>query len=173
LLWGRSNNDSTMKKLFLISLLFPIAFFLVVSGCSKSNSSNNNRDSSDTVESKMTMMTKEIWKYDTSGINTDMSANVEIADTTVTPCVKEYTYQFNPDSTGVLTEGATKCSPTDPQTTPFTWSFNTSQTALQASFNPVLAGGVNILSLTDSSLVVYKDSAYLGIPFRYIISLKH
>ena len=118
-------------------------------------------------------MTKAVWKYDTSGINTTMGTTVQIADTTITPCEKEYTYQFNADSTGVMNEGALKCSPTDPQTTPFTWSFNTPKTDLQASINPILAGGVNIISLTDSSLVLYKDSTLFGVSFRYIISLKH
>lgn len=169
---GRSNNDSTMKRLFLISLLFPLAFFLVVSGCSKS-SSNMNNNSGDTTESKVTLMTKAVWKYDTSGINTTMGTTVQIADTSIKPCEKEYTYQFNPDSTGIMTTGALTCSPTDPQTTPFSWSFNTSQTILQANINPILSGGVNIISLTDSSLVVYKDSTLFGVSFRYIVALKH
>ncbi|MDR3716299.1 MAG: hypothetical protein P4L51_26135 [Puia sp.] len=158
-----------MKKLFLVSLLFPIAFFLVVSGCSKSSNNGNNSGS----ESRMTLITRSAWKYDTSGIDNNMDGIVDIGDTTIPACEKDNTYQFNADSTGLMNEGATKCNVNDPQTAAFTWSFNTAQTMLQSNFNPILVNGVNIFKLTDSTLVVYKDSTVFGISFRYLLSLKH
>jgi hypothetical protein len=144
-----------------------LLFLTVWSACSKS-SSGSSGPSANTV-----LITQATWKYDTSGIDLNKDGIVDIGDTTVPVCEKEYTYLFNKDSTGILTEGATKCNPSDPQTENFTWSFTNNQSGLTASINPLLSGGVNIFSLTQTSLILYKDTILLGSSFRYVISLKH
>jgi hypothetical protein len=152
-----------MKKstgpLFLLFLLS----LTIWAACNKSSSS----------PSRATLITQSVWRYDTSGIDLNKDGIVDIGDTTVTVCEKQYTYLFNKDSTGVLTAGAVKCDPSDPQTTNFTWSLTNNQTVLTASVNPLLSGGVNILSLDQNKFVVYKDTTLLGTSFRYLISLKH
>jgi hypothetical protein len=140
--------------------------------CSKSSSSDTNN----TNNEKVTLITQTAWKYDTSGIDINKDGIIgtgDFGDGSVEACTKDNTYLFKKDSTGTMDEGALKCSSSDPQTLPFTWSFTNNQTALTATFSPILSGGVNIVSLTDTKFVVYKDTSYLGANVRYLISLKH
>jgi hypothetical protein len=158
-----------MKNKVWIPSCFAALFFLSLgwAACSKSKSTAGN-----TANTPMALVTQATWKYDTSGIDLNNDGIVDVADTTVTPCEKMYTYTFNLDSTGLLNE-AFPCNTGNPQTVPFTWSLTNNQTVLTASINPILAGGVNIFRLTSTSLVVYKDSTFSGLSFRYLISLKH
>jgi hypothetical protein len=153
------------KQAFALTGLVVLLSLTIWSGCHKSSSSPSNTN--------MDLITLAAWKYDTSGIDLNKDGVVSIGDTTVPLCEKEYTYLFNKDSTGILTEGTTKCNPSDPQTMNFTWSFTNNQTGLIASFSPLLSGGLNIFTLNTTSLILYKDTSLLGSSFRYIISLKH
>lgn len=154
------------KRVYPVTGLIVLFSLIVWSACKKSSGSGG-------PSANMVLMTQATWKYDTSGIDLNKDGIVDIGDTTVPLCEKEYTYLFNKDSTGILTEGATKCNASDPQTESFTWSFTNNQTGLTASVNPLLSGGVNIFSLTQTSLILYKDTTLLGSSFRYVISLKH
>jgi hypothetical protein len=94
-------------------------------------------------------------------------------DTLIRACEKDDIYTFKSDSTGVIDEGAAKCNSSDPQTVPFKWSINSTQTVLTASAPPLLNGDINILSLTSAKFVLYKDTIVAGINVRYLFSLKH
>ena len=154
-------------------LTLPLAaLFLTIlwAACSKSHSTENPNGQSTTV----TLITQTTWRYDTSGVDLNKDGIVDVGnDTLITPCEKDDIYTFKSDSTGIIDEGATKCNAADPQTLPFSWGLTNNQTVLTSSANPILAGGVNIFSLTSSKWILYKDTTVSGFPIRYVISLKH
>ena len=70
-------------------------------------------------------------------------------------CEKDNIYTFNASNAGVLNEGPTKCDPTDPQSTPFTYLLKTNNTVLNISIS--ISGGTfgqdfDILQLDNSTL---------------------
>jgi hypothetical protein len=135
--------------------------------CSKNNSSSSSN-------SNMALMTKAIWKYDTSGIDITGDNKIDYPDTVAQPCFKDNTYQFRTDSTVVVDEGALKCNSSDPQTATFAWSIsNSTPPILKSDANPILVNGVTVLVLSSTQLEVAKDTTILGISVRYILSLKH
>jgi hypothetical protein len=154
-----------MKKfLWIVTALITLA--AAWAACSK-NSSNSNSNS------RVSLMTQAIWKYDTSGIDLNKDGTIDIADT-LQACFKDNTYQFNKDSTGILNEGAIKCNSTDPQTSAFSWTISSGNPAiLKSDVAPILAEGLTVLTLSSTKLTVYKDTTIQGIGLWYIFSLKH
>ncbi len=155
-----------MKK-SIAPFFLAFAFLTIWAACKKNHSAADNT-------SRATLITQTSWKYDTAGADIDKDGIVDIGDPTLEPCFKDNIYQFNKDSTGVVDNGPTKCNPTDPQTTPFTWSFsNTGDSVIRSDANPILASGVNIFSMSSTKMVLYKDTSVYGQEIWYVISLKH
>lgn len=73
-------------------------------------------------------------------------------------CQKDNFNAYNADKTGATDEGATKCSTSAPQSTPYTWSFNAAETEL--SFTGTFNGQPNttvageLLQLTNNTMQV-------------------
>ena len=156
-----------MKKSPHLTLALAALFLVILwASCSKSHSSDNSN-------SRVTLITQSTWRYDTSGIDLNKDGVVDIGDTLFQPCTKDNVYTFKSDSTGTMDEGLTKCIAASPQMVPFTWSLTNNQTVLTSTVNPLLAGGINIFSLTSSNWILYKDSTVSGISVRYILNLKH
>ena len=121
----------------------------------------------------MTLLKKAVWKYDTSGIDFNKDGNIDFADD-LTACFKDNTYLFNTDSTVVLDEGPTKCDAGDPQTASYPWTISSGNPAiLKSSVNDILKEGLKVKTLTDTKLVVYKDTSMSGVSLWYVFSLKH
>ena len=143
-----------------------LALSIAWASCGKSNSNNSNYN--------VTLLTKSIWKFDTAGIDLDKNGTIDQEDNSLEPCFKDNTYVFNKDSTVDMDEGATKCNAADPQTSSYGWTIsNSNPPVLKSDVNPILAEGLKIKTLSDTKLVVYKDTSYLGISFWYVLSLKH
>jgi hypothetical protein len=156
-----------MKKLLWIAPCLLVALSIWCS-CSK-NSSGSNSNSAN-----VTLMTKSVWKYDTSGFDIDKDGNIDQEDNILEACFKDNTYIFNKDSTVVMDEGATKCDGSAPQTASYSWTITSDNPAvLKSDVDPLLAAGLKVRTLTDTRLTVYKDTSYLGISFWYVLSLKH
>lgn len=145
-----------------MSLLAALAF--IWASCSKSSNS---------TPSRIDLITQASWKYDTSGVDLNKDGVIDAGDTSIPPCEKQYSFQFNKDNTGVLTGGATKCNPSDPATTNFTWSLTGNNNVLSASNNSFLQGNIGILNVTQTQFLLYKDTTLMGTSLRYLISLKH
>ena len=162
-----------MKLKFLYTL--PLAALILIltilwASCSKSHSAEHPTGPNGTV----TLIASSSWRYDTSGVDLNKDGIVDVGnDSLFTPCTKDNIYTFKSDSTGILDEGATKCDTADPQTLPFAWALTNNNTVLTSTANPVLEGGINILSLTSTKWVLYKDTTISGFPIRYLLSLKH
>jgi hypothetical protein len=161
-----------MQKKMLIVPFFAACLLLGLCWGCKKNSSSPPASSSD-----VNLITQAAWKYDTSGIDLNQNGKIDngdISDTaSLRPCEKDDLFTFKKDSTGLIDEGATKCHVGDPQTDPLKWQFANGDKILNITSNTVLNGNLNILSLTASNLVLYKDTTYMTVSFRYLISLKH
>jgi hypothetical protein len=160
-----------MKRTARLTLpVVAIVLIIVWASCSKSHSTEGQKNVNPTI----TLVTSTTWRYDTSGIDVNKDGIVDVGnDTLFTPCEKDDIYTFKSDSTGILDEGATKCDAADPQTLPFSWELTNNNTVLTSSANPILAGGVNIFSITSTQWILYKDTTISGFPIRYLLSLKH
>jgi hypothetical protein len=159
-----------MRKRIFFSALFIPAILLMVNSCSKSSSSQ-------TAKTKMQLITASAWKYDTAGIDLDNNGTIDAALPAgyLKSCQTDNLLYFNADSTGTEDEGATKCNSTDPQTAPFTWSFNASQTVINfpdSVFGSV-GGAVNISSLTETQLHFEKTVTQSGITATIAVYMKH
>jgi hypothetical protein len=137
------------------------------------------KKSSDKGPSKTELITSATWKYDTIAIDADKNGT---PDTQVPPgyleqCELDNTLTLKADSTGVLDEGPTKCSSTDPQTTPIHWSFKENETVL-SSPDPIFggfSGDAKINTLTSTKLEVVKEVTITGFPIsvNVVLDLKH
>ncbi|HEY4060391.1 MAG TPA: hypothetical protein VGM30_00745 [Puia sp.] len=158
-----------MKRQPIPALSLAALFSTILwTACTKSHSNTPG------TSAQVTLITQTSWRYDTSGVDLNKDGIVDIGgDTLITTCEKDDIYTFKSDSTGAIDEGATKCHVSDPQTVPFKWSFTNNATILTATAPPLLTGNINILSLTSTKFVLYRDTTLSGISVRYLVSLKH
>jgi hypothetical protein len=158
------------NNLLIIAIVFSFGSLMVFNSCSKSSSSSS-------TPTRTQLLSKAAWKLDTSGIDLDKDGGIDAVPgftVTIPACQKDNTYLFNKDSTGVLDEGPTKCNASDPQSTVFTWYLSNNQTVLNGTINASFgSGSLGVFSMTDTKMVLYKDTSYQGQKFWYILSLKH
>jgi hypothetical protein len=156
------NPISMQKRLILLCGIF--AFFLFMnSSCSKDDSNPPS------AKTKTELITKTTWKFSDAKVG---GASVAAFLQT---CQKDNILTFLAAGTGTADEGATKCNAADPQTNPFTWSFQTSETVLFVS-TPFFAGGSStfmIVSLTETELVVSQDITVSGSTQNAVITFVH
>ena len=75
------------------------------------------------------------------------------SDDTIDDCTKDDCTTFKSDKSLVVDEGATKCDPTDPQTSTGTWSLSADGKTLTLSQAGISFAGT-VVELTDSKLVL-------------------
>lgn len=157
-----------MKKLLFV--LASIGF--VVYSCKK----DNNKSSSSNTQ----LITSATWKYDTVAIDRDKDgkADFQIPSGYLQACDLDNKITFKADSTGILDEGATKCSSTDPQTATFKWWFKENETILYSPdpiFTGLSSGDTKISVLTSTKLELIKELSVPPFPgtVNVILDLKH
>lgn len=94
---------------------------------------------------------------------------------TIPSCQADNRLTFQGGGAGEANEGATKCNTGDPQTYPFTWSFQSGETVLSLS-NPIFTGGSNtlsILTLTTVELTVSQPYTIGGVTKALEITFVH
>jgi hypothetical protein len=110
--------------------------------------------------SKTALISQGTWKFSNAKIGSiDVSAGVSA-------CQKDNIATFNINGTGSIDEGPTKCAAGDPQTSNYTWAFQTSETQLFIS-TPLFTGGSSLftlVSLTATQLVVSQNMTVPGFP---------
>ena len=154
---------------YLVGILM-IGSLYLQSSCSK--------DDEPAGPSKTELIVSSAWKYNTSGVdvNNDGFIDAPAPQGYIMDCDKDNTLTFKNDGTGTLDEGGTKCDPTNPQTSPYAWSFRNGETyinfpvALMTGFN----GDVKILKLTSTELNLSKE-VNVGTPnsIYIVVQLKH
>jgi len=150
------------KRLILFASIF--AFFLILnSSCSKDD------DTPPAGKTKTELISQSAWKFSDAKVG-----GVSVA-AFLQACQKDNILTFLAAGTGTADEGATKCAPGDLQATPFTWSFQTSETVLSVS-TPFFTGGSStftIESLTETELVVSQNISVSGTPQNAVITFVH
>lgn len=158
-----------MKKYVLSAL----AIGFIIYGCKKDD------DDKDVTKERVQFITSATWKYDTVGIDTNKDGKPDqpLTGVSLEKCDTDNTITFKSDSTGLLSEGATKCNSSDPQNTPFTWYFKEKGTVLYTPdqiFGNGITGDFKVGEITTSRLRVIKDITYplLG-TYTIVLDLKH
>jgi len=157
------NPISMQKRTILLSFIF--AFSLVLS----SSCSKDDDDNTPAAKTKTELITKSSWKFSDAKVG-----GVSVA-AFLQPCQKDNILAFIAAGTGTADEGALKCNVADPQTNPFTWSFQTSETVLFVS-TPFFTGGSStftIVSLTETELVVSQNITVSGTTQNAVITFVH
>jgi hypothetical protein len=140
-----------MKKLLYI---LPVLFLSV--GCD-----NDDDDDTPSGSTKTQTLTQSSWKLETAGIDQDKNGTMDIdLSSQINPCVKDNTLKFEANGSGIANEGPTMCASSPGQTTNFTWSFASNETALNVTGNAVLGygGQYKIVTLTDTRMSLSKDT---------------
>jgi len=151
-----------MKK-NLLSLTTIIAFlFLIVTGC------QSDPEDLPAPKTKTQLITTGSWQFDKA-----FSGSFDIT-TQVPACYKDNVVTFTNATNGTVTNTVV-CTPTDNTPATFTWSFQTSETvvALNAPLFPGGTGNFNLISLTETALVVEQTVNFSGTPASVTFHYKH
>jgi hypothetical protein len=147
------------NRLLKIHVALFLIFFSMI-GCKKSSVH---------IKTNTELLTQSAWYFD----------NAKVGGTDVSPllptCQKDNILTFASNGTGILDEGPTKCNASDPQQTPFTWSFLSSETILHVS-TVLFTGGssdFNIVTLTETQFVISQNITVSGTTQNAVITLKH
>lgn len=149
-----------MRKLLTLFPLLALAF-LTFTGCEKDKDTNQQK-------TKMELITQSSWTFQkASSGGMDITASVP-------SCYKDNVIVLNTDGSGNVNEGADVCSPSNAGN--FTWSFQSNETQLNVSANlfPGGNGVINIVSLTETNLVVSQEMTIAPFPPTVVeVTMKH
>ncbi|MBI5857781.1 MAG: lipocalin family protein [Sphingobacteriales bacterium] len=127
-----------------------------------------NKDEDPVPKTKTELLTQSSWRFGAATLNgSDVSSQLQA-------CQKDNIMTFAAAGTGTIDEGPTKCNSGDPQTNPFTWSFQSNETVLQMSA-PIFSGGSNssaIVTLNESQLVL-SQTITIGTPQTVVVTFVH
>lgn len=143
---------------FTIAILFS---FVMIS-CSKD-------DDTPAVKTKTELISTSTWKFSTATANgTDVAPLLQA-------CQKDNIITFSSAGTGIVDEGPIKCNGADPQTVPFTWSFNAPETILTVSAILFTGGNNNftLVGLSESQLVVSQDVTMGSTTQNVVVTFTH
>lgn len=150
-----------MKK---ITLIIAALALITISSCKKDE---------ETAKTNTDHLTASPWKMTKMTINPgiDFGNGILVTDLYAfqEACSKDDTEKFNVGGTGVTDEGATKCDPTDPQTSSFKWAFASNESKL------IFDGDTfNIATLNASSLNLNSEidgTEFGGDPGKHTITV--
>jgi Lipocalin-like domain len=148
--------------LFLLSFVFIVA-------CKK--------DSDAAGKSNTDLLSGAAWKFDNAkvDINNDGTGDVDVPDNVLATCIKDNLISFLKDKSGKISEGASKCTPTDPTERPFTWEFTNNEKTIKITNGSFFGLGdtIDIISLTDTELKAKLSITSAGVTTVVIVVLKH
>lgn len=130
-----------MKKYLPFLISVPIVMIIFLTACSKDEQPNQ--------KTKRELLVQAPWKFKSASIG-------GTPYTSFASCQTDNILSFNTSGSGIVDEGAAKCNGGDPQTNPFTWSFQNAEGEIQFS-SPLFTNGgttVTIISLTETELAV-------------------
>jgi hypothetical protein len=147
------------KQVNLFLPLIAISFFLITS-CGKD-------DPAPAAKTKTELITKSSWSFDKA-----FSGSTEITGS-VPPCYKDNVVTFTSSTNGTVANTVV-CTPTDNTPATFTWSWQSSETilALNAPLFPGGTGNFNLISLTETTLVI-EQTVNFGVSASVTFHYKH
>jgi hypothetical protein len=150
-----------LKQLQLTSSIIVLAF-LFITGCKKDSTPAP-------AKTKTQLLTQSTWKFSNATVGgSDVSAFLQT-------CQKDNTLTFAAAGTGTIDEGATKCNAADPQTNPFMWNFQSSETVLFVSATLFTGGSstFTLVSLTETQLMVSQNVTVSGTTQNAVVTFIH
>lgn len=121
----------------------------------------------------MDLITKAAWWIDTIAVDSDEDGEIDTPlPVVLQPCDYDNILIFYTDSTASFQYGPLKCNQSEPDNVPLTWYFKQNNEVVNITGEiPNLQGDVDILSLSETSLVLSKS--VIGITGKMIVSLRH
>ncbi|MBS1920258.1 MAG: lipocalin family protein [Bacteroidetes bacterium] len=150
---------SPILKIFVVSFLLATMF----QACKKSSSSST------PSKTKTDLLTQASWKFSTATVGgADVSSLLQ-------SCQKDNILTFQSNGNGSLDEGPTKCNSGDPQTNPFTWTFQSSETMIHVSAVLFTGGSSDftLVSLTETQLVLSQNITLGGTTQNAVVTFIH
>ena len=149
---------TTPLKLLAIGILSATALI----SCSKDSSTNN-------TKSKTELLTQKTWKFEIYGLDENNNGVIEESENNMMPCESDDVFTFHADGTGIFAGGTLQCTPGEPSTVDFNWSFMNNETELA-----VFAAPEKINKLDENMLeVYYMDQNSQGQAVKYIRRFQH
>lgn len=153
-----------LTRILPISLLI-LASSVIIGSCSKKTEEI----------SKTVLLTTSTWKFSEAGIDAEGDGKIDQAlpTGTLTTCQTDFILTFKSDKTGTLDEGPTKCLASDPQSTPFTWDLNSTNTEINFSANIIagFGGATKIVELSATKMILFKSVSVPGVPVPVPITI--
>lgn len=148
------------KNIFFFVACFTAVLFVFPS-CEKE------KDETPTPKTKTQLVTQGSWSFDKA-----FSGSTEITGS-VPACYKDNIVTFTSSTNGTVANTVV-CTPTDNTPATFTWSWQSSETilALNAPLFPGGSGNFNLISLTETALVV-EQTVNFGTPTSVTFHYKH
>ena len=130
-----------MKKHYLLLLAMAASFTFV--SCD---------DDDEVTPTKTELLTSKTWSI-SERVQTMTDSSGTTTDNSLDACEKDDTYTFTTDNKLNFDEGATKCNPSDPQTSTGSWTLSDNDTKLTLVSSGLSIPG-ELLELTASKMVV-------------------
>ncbi len=158
-----------MKSQIKLSILFTgLIFFLAMISCKKSHPETKNpKDILEGNSWKITAITVSPARNGVTDIYND--------PTIVEPCIKDNLFKFNPGNVLVYDNGQVICDPSDPQTYPGTWNYDSNANNLTIYFSaPGFANEevLHILEINENSFKGTITLAENGVTYTYTDSFQ-
>jgi hypothetical protein len=132
------------------------AMLLSFVACKKEDPQPDDNNNNNSGNNKSSILTSGTWKLAASHTVLEYEGRTESSDlfAAMPQCMRDNIYTFNKDNTATLDEGASKCSPTDPQQrSAGTWALSQNDTKLKMTENGAVVNA-DVLTLNSTTLEV-------------------
>ncbi|MCB2409303.1 DUF5004 domain-containing protein [Hymenobacter lucidus] len=143
-----------MKTQFNLPLLALLAATAMgASSCKKDKESNPAP-----AKTKTELLAGKDWKLAAQTVTPGLTADDGTVVTDLFPyldeCDKDDLMRYDANGTCLLSEGPTRCDPSNPQQYTGTWSFDSNETILKTNVQGLGSSSFNIIELSDNTLKV-------------------
>lgn len=143
---------------------FAVVSSIIIAACSK--------DDNNTPQSAEAILTTNRWQLTAATVTIPGSSlSVNVYDS-VPACNRDNFYIFASGGTVTIDEGASKCDPSDAQTTTGSWQLLNNNTQIK-TVDPITGQSTtaNVVTLTSSKLVLQDTATYSGFKVSANITL--
>lgn len=147
----------------------------LLAGCVFWVSCTKKSDPAPNQPAKIDHLTSTVWKVEDVGLDQNKDGVLEQSILGFYPCLKDNTITFKKDNTGTTDDGLDKCNASTPQTSVINWSFADAESNLvvtNSSFAEI-NGKSKIVEVSSTSLILNKDTVFMGSQTFFSVRLKH
>ena len=159
-----------MQKIIANAIKLCLVLIVVFSGVVSCTKSTTNP----VTKSKTQYLTQAGWKLIKAELKTGAGPWVD-QTSTISPCDLDDIALFNANGSYEQNEGATKCSPTDPQIIETgTWVFLSNETQIKTTATGSSSSDTGVIEQLDDTTFVFTDTNVAGgVTYYYRSTLKH